>query len=349
MRDIQRAWLEACSFGFLAALILSLVGGVLISRGFLRRVDSIRQTAEAIVKGEFGSRIPLQGTNDNFDLLSDILNKMLDRIEALMESMMQVSNDIAHALRTPLTRLQQRLEAARSEADGNIRYENAIESARLEIQKLLETFSALLRIAQIEGGSRQSGFSEVDLSDLFTRVIDAFSDLAEDEGKTLVAHIEPSVDTWGDRELLSEMVANLVDNAIRHTPKGARIDVSLARHHSQIIASVSDDGLGVPQEEHVRIFQRCYRLKRSAKVHGTGLGLSLVAAVAGLHEIELSVENCVPGLCVRMKFPISVQSVQTSNVRQSFEFVSPRAVSKARFQLRPPLDADARIVGLTER
>jgi signal transduction histidine kinase len=350
-RDMQSAWLEACGLGLLAVLILSLIGGVLLSHGFLRRVDSIRHTADAIVKGDLGSRIPLQGTNDNFDLLSDILNKMLDRIETLMESMIQVSNDIAHALRTPLTRVQQKLEAARSEASGNPGYENAIESARLETEKLLETFSALLRIAQIEGGSRQSGFSDVDLSELFARVTDAFSDLAEDEGKTLVAHIEPSVSKWGDRELLAEMAANLVDNAIRHTPKGAHIDVSLARHQSQIIASVSDDGLGVPKEEYARIFQRFYRLERSAKIHGTGLGLSFVAAVAGLHEIELSVEDNAPGFCIKMKFPMSAKTVQKSNARQSFEIGCPRAVRRARFQLRSlkvrtPSDGDARVADL---
>jgi signal transduction histidine kinase len=300
--DLRRAWLEACGLGFITFLVLSLVGGVLLSHGFLKRVDVIRRTAEAIVSGDLGSRIPLHGTDDNFDLLSGILNKMLDRIEALMESMIQVSNDIAHALRTPLTRLRQRLEAARSEAEGNPACESAIDAARIETERILETFSALLRIAQIEGGSRQSGFSEVDLSELFARVTDAFSDLGEDQGKTLVAQIEPSMHTWGDRELLTEMVANVVDNAIRHTPAGARIEVSLASAHSQIVGSVSDNGFGIPQVERDRIFQRFYRLESSAKIHGTGLGLALVAAVAGLHEIQLSVEDSAPGLCIKMRF-----------------------------------------------
>jgi signal transduction histidine kinase len=312
-RDMHRAWIEACGLGLLAVLLLSVIGGVLLSREFLRRVHAIRTTAEGIIKGDLKSRIPLAGTDDNFDLLSSILNKMLDRIEALMESMIQVSNDIAHALRTPLTRLQQKLEAARSEANGNVGCEKAIDAARLETERLLETFSALLRIAQIEGGARQSGFSELDLSELFARVADAFSDVAEDEGKILVAQIEPSISTLGDGELLAEMVANLVDNAIRHTPSGARVTVSLARDHSCIVASVSDDGLGVPQEEHVRIFQRFYRLERSAKIHGTGLGLPLVAAVAGLHEIEFVVENGAPGLCIKMKFPMTAQTLQKSS------------------------------------
>ena len=312
--DMRRAWLEACGLGFLVFLILSLVGGVLLSRGFLKRVEDIRLTAESIISGDLGSRIPLSGTNDNFDLLSGILNKMLSRIEVLMESMIHVSNDIAHALRTPLTRLRHKAEAAKKEAQGNRSFEAAIDAMRLETEKVLETFSALLRIAQIEGGSRQSGFAEVDLSELFGRVTDAFTDLAEDQGKTLVAEIEPSVSTWGDRELLAEMTANLVDNAIRHTPSGARIEVSLARDKSQIIASVSDNGFGVPRKDRGRIFQRFYRLERSAKIQGTGLGLSLVAAVAGLHGIHLSVEDSAPGLSIKMRFNSAGQSVRKSKV-----------------------------------
>lgn len=317
--DMRRAWLEACGLGFLVFLILSLVGGALLSRGFLKRVAAIRLTAESIVGGDLGSRIPLSGTNDSFDLLSDILNKMLGRIEVLMESMIHVSNDIAHALRTPLTRLQQKVEAAKREAQGNRSCEAAIDAVRLETEKVLETFSALLRIAQIEGGARQSSFADVDLSELFGRIADAFADLAEDQGKTLVAEIEPFVWTWGDRELLTEMAANLVDNAIRHTPMGACIKISLARDNSQIVASVSDNGFGVPQEEHARIFQRFYRLERSTKIQGTGLGLSLVAAVAGLHEIRLSVEDSAPGLRIKMRFSAAGQSFRKSKLLPSLD------------------------------
>ena len=311
--------------GLIAFLILSVAGGLLLSHSFLKRVDTIRTTAQAIVSGNLGSRIPLGGTNDNFDLLAAILNDMLDRIEALMESMIQVSNDIAHALRTPLTRLQQKVEAAQSEVKDNPSYETAIDAVRLEAKNILETFSALLRIAQIEGGSRQSGFGEIDLTELFVRVTDAFSDLAEDQGKTLVAEIEPSVRTWGDRELLAEMVANLVDNAIRHTPIGARVEISLVRDHSHIVASVSDNGFGVPKEDRDRIFQRFFRLERSAKIQGTGLGLSLVAAVAGLHRIQVSVEDRAPGLSIKMRFDAVIQPIRKLTLAQRpREFISPR-------------------------
>jgi signal transduction histidine kinase len=258
----------------------------------------------------------LRGTNDNFDLLSRTLNQMLDRIQALMESMTHVSNHIAHALRTPLSRLQRKLEAARSDAKCNPSCESAIVAAQLETERLLETFSALLRIAQIEAGARYFGFREVDLSTLFKTVCEAYAAAAEDEDKVITANITPSLAASGDKELLTEMLANLLDNAVRHTPKGAHIEVSLARNHSQIVASVADDGLGVPQEARNWIFQRFYRLERSAKVQGNGLGLALVAAVAGLHGVQLSVEDNAPGLRIMMRFESGPKSVANLKTRQ---------------------------------
>ena len=315
LEDLRRAWLEACAWSLIGFLLLSLIGGLLLSRGFLKRVDVIRRTAETIISGDLASRIPLRGTNDNFDLLSRTLNQMMDRIQVLMESVSQVSNDIAHALRTPLSRLQQKLEVARSTTKGNLCCESAIDAAQLETERILETFSALLRIAQIEVGARHAGFGDVELSTLFTSVCEAYAPVAEDEGKAIQAHIAPSVTVPGDKELLTEMLANLLDNAIRHTPEGAHIEVSLARDHSRISASVADDGLGVPHEARDQIFQRFYRLERSAKIQGNGLGLSLVAAVAALHDMQLGVEDNAPGLRITMRIDGSVRSARKSKAR----------------------------------
>jgi signal transduction histidine kinase len=306
--DLRHAWLEACVWVLIGFLLLSLIGGLLLSRGFLTRVDAIRRTAETIMSGDLTSRIPLRGTDDNLDLLSLTLNQMMDRIQARMESVSQVSNDIAHALRTPLGRLQQKLEAARIATKGNLGGENAIDAAQLEIERILETCSALLRIAQIEVGARHAGFGDVELSSLFTSVCEAYAPVAEDEGKAIIANIVPSSTVPGDNELLTEMLANLLDNAIRHTPEGAQIEVSLARDHSRIIASVADDGPGVPHEAQDKIFQRFYRLERSSKIEGNGLGLSLVAAVANLHDVQLSVEDNAPGLRITMTFDAAVSS-----------------------------------------
>jgi len=234
LEAIERAFLEALGIALLAFLVLSLTGGFVLSMGFLRQVDDITHTAEAIIRGELTSRIPLRETNDNFDRLSRTLNRMLDRIQDLMESLSQVSNDIAHALRTPLGRLRHKLETAR---------------------------------LQIHSSPQGSGLNAV-----------------------------------GDHDLLVEMAANLLDNAVRHTPAGADIELSLVRKGKKLIASIADNGPGIPADDRERVFRRFYRLERSASIPGTGLGLALVAAVAELHGIELGAEDNAPGLRIQMIF-----------------------------------------------
>jgi signal transduction histidine kinase len=302
IEDVRKAWLEASLWSLIAFLFLSLIGGLVLSQQFLKRVDVIRKTAEAIIQGDLRSRIPIRGTNDNFDLLSDTLNRMLDRIQILMEGARHMANDIAHALRTPLGRLQQRVEVARRAAAGNFACETAIQRVQLETEIIQKTFSALLRISKIEVVARQAGFRDIELSGLFESVCDAYSVAAEEQGTTIVTKISPLLWTRGDEELLAEMLANLLDNAIRHTPVGTHIEVSLYRVRSKIVATIADDGLGVPEDEREKILQRFYRLKRSAEIEGSGLGLALVAAVAALHGLQLTVENNAPGLRVVLTF-----------------------------------------------
>ena len=291
-------------WALLAFLVLTLTAGALLSSAFLRRVDVIGRTAEAIINGDLGSRVPLRGTNDNFDRLSATLNRMLDQIQLLMESLSQVSNDIAHALRTPLGRLRQKLEVARATSGANSKCAKTIDAALDETDNILDTFSALLRIAQIESGTRTAGFRELDVSKLFETVAEAFSAVAEDEGKTLTATIAPLVKFWGDGDLLSETLANLLDNAIRHTPQGSHIEVSLVNLGSRLVASVADDGPGVPPAERERIFRRFYRAESSVSTAGTGLGLSLVAAVAELHGMKFSATDNMPGLRMTLIFEL---------------------------------------------
>ncbi len=305
IEDVRHAWIEAAAWCAIAFLLLSVLGGLLLSRVFLRRVDAIRATAESIIRGHIESRIPLRGTNDNFDLLSLTLNQMLDRIQSLMDGVRYLSNHIAHALRTPLSRLQQKLEAARKVALGNPSYETALENMQRELEEILRTFSALLRISKIEVGARQSSFGEVDLSALLRTVSDAYSAAAEEQGKAINADIPPSLCIRGDRELLKEAMANLLDNAIRHTPTGTNIEVALRRDRSSIVASVADNGLGVPDEARDLIFQRFYRLDRSANVEGAGLGLAFVTAVSGLHGSKLRACDNGPGLRIELTFAVA--------------------------------------------
>ncbi|MBI3435683.1 MAG: HAMP domain-containing histidine kinase [Proteobacteria bacterium] len=220
-----------------------------------------------------------------------------------MESLRQVSNDIAHDLRTPLARLRQRLEAMRDHPPTPAIGRAAIEIAIAETDGILDTFSALLRIAQIEAGARKSGFGDVDMSAVFETVIDAVAPAAEDAGKQFVGRVDMGIVVRGDRDLLTQMLANLVDNAIRHTPRGARIDVGLTLGDDGAVGVVADDGDGVPRPERERIFRRFHRLERSRSTPGSGLGLSLVAAIAALHAIDIDVMDNSPGLRVALKLP----------------------------------------------
>ncbi len=298
------------AFGWVAALVatLGIGGGVLMSLGFLRRVDAITRTAEAIIAGDLTRRITLRGSGDDLDRLAVTLNHMLDRISALMESLRQVSNDIAHDLRTPLSRLSQGLNAARATAGSPAAYEQAIDRAIIESEGILETFGALLRIAQIEAGSRRAGFRALDFAEIVTTVVEALEPVAEDQQHVLRAELPPAgagrPEGVGDRELLVQMLVNLIENALRHTPAGCIVVVSLVRINGAAELTVSDNGPGVPEAERAHILDRFYRGDGSRTTPGSGLGLSLVAAVAELHQTELHLEDASPGLRVRIRFPV---------------------------------------------
>ncbi len=277
---------------------LGIVGGALVSYAFLRRVDTIARAAEAIFDGDLARRIPLRGTGDDFDRLACTLNRMLDRITDLMDSLRQVSADVAHDLRTPLTRLYHRLEDARTRARSTIEYEASIDAALEEAQALLETFSALLRIAQVEGGSPRSRFARVNLSALVETVADAYRPDAEECGHRLICTVVPNLFVSGDQELLTQALANLVENALRHTPPGTRIDIRLQEDSKAgTVLTVEDNGPGVAEADLPRLADRFYRGQRSRSALGNGLGLSLVRAIADLHGATLSLGVKSPGFC----------------------------------------------------
>jgi signal transduction histidine kinase len=312
VEEVKKAILDGFLSAFGAVLALGIGGGIALSLAFLKRVETIRRTAEAIIAGDLTQRVPVRGTGDDLDRLSQTLNHMLDRISELMESLRQVSADIAHDLKTPLARLRQRLETTQTHAQSVEEHNVAIEAAVAQVDEILAIFSALLRIAQIEAGTRRSGFAELDLSAVFTNVVEAFAPAAEDAGKRLDAKIKPAIRMSGDRELLTQMLANLVDNAIRHTPAGTRIELSLGSDHDRIVGTITDNGPGAPSEERERIFQRFYRLEHSRSTPGSGLGLSLVKAVADLHGIALDVGDAGPGLRIIMGFGAET-SVKSEN------------------------------------
>lgn len=290
--------------GFAGALagvvILGVAGGFAFSRDVHRRLSAISGTAEAIIDGDLTRRVPARGVTDDIDRLAHTFNRMLDRIGALMESLRQVSNDVAHDLRTPLTRLRQRLETAQA-AEGE--RAEAIDGALRDLDSILETFAALLRIAQIEGGARRAGFRQLRLRDLAATVVDAFAPSAEEAGRAL--RLEPGEDLVieGDAELLTQMLVNLIENALRHAGEGADIRVGVGRVDRAAALWVVDNGPGVPAGEHARLFDRFYRLERSRSAPGSGLGLALVAAVAKLHDATVTLSDADPGLRAEVSFP----------------------------------------------
>lgn len=302
--DVEEAIVTAFAWTVSLAALLGIGGGIWLSRAFLRRVDAIARTAEAIIAGDLTRRVPNRGTADDLDRLAETLNRMLDRISALMESLRQVSSDVAHDLRTPLTRLCQRLEGARANAISVGDYETAVEAATAEANGLLQLFASLLRIAQVEGASPTSCFELVDLSALAETVADAYQPDAELEEHRLVTAIEPGLTIRGDRELLTQAVANVVENALRHTPGGTLIKVEVqAGSGGEPELSVIDDGPGVSEAELPKLVDRFYRGEQSRTTPGSGLGLSLAQAVADLHAAHFETASARPGLRVTFVFP----------------------------------------------
>ena len=302
IQNAGKAIIQAFLWGFVLVILLGAGGGLYLSRAFLRKIDSITQSAQAIIAGDLKHRLPVSTNRDELDNLALVLNQMLDKIGSLIENIQQVSNDIAHDLRTPVSHLKFRLEDALTRNLSAEQYTERIAFAIEEVDTILGTFSAMLRISQIESGSRRSGFKTVNLSDIVVSVIDALTPVAEEQGKTIHADIDPDVTLTGDKELLTQLAFNLLDNAILHTPINTQIAVSLSSTGIQTELTVADNGPGIAEAYRQKVFQRFYRLEQSRTTPGNGLGLSIVAAIADLHGGTLVLSDNNPGLKVVLTF-----------------------------------------------
>lgn len=283
---------------------LAVAGGALLSASFLRRIDAITRTCRAIVSGRFGERVPVRHSQAQLDRLSATINDMLDRIEALLESLRQVSTDIAHDLRTPLTRLRQRLESARAKSASVAEYELVVGRALEDCDAILAIFAALLGISQIESGMRLASFAQVDLAEVLRQVVEMLAPVAADGQQTLSSDLSGAIRVRADRTLLTQMFSNLVENAIRHAGRGARIAVECRAGGGSGLVRIVDSGPGIPASERDRVFGRLYRLERSRNTPGSGLGLALVAAIAKLHQYTITLSDAAPGLCVDVRIPL---------------------------------------------
>jgi signal transduction histidine kinase len=293
----------ALAFVVLMIFGLAISASLIVSRRTVGRIESVNATSRAIMHSGLGTRIPLRGTHDEWDQVADNLNLMLERIESLMGEVKQATDNVAHDLRTPLTRMRGRLEKAHGEPRAAGADQALIDDTIADLDVVLGIFSSLTRISQIEANDRKSGFRSVDLAKVAGEVAELFDAAAEiKHGRLTVVRPVPAP-IMGDRDLLFDALANLVDNAIKHGPQGVRVAVEVNCNDAGVILAVVDNGPGIPAHEFHNVFKRFYRLERSRLTPGNGLGLSLVAAVARLHGARIEMTHNAPGLTIQLDFP----------------------------------------------
>ena len=299
----RRNLIDAFAWAFLPALLLGVLGGVLIGRYSLSRVEAVRAAAADIVAGDLSRRVPVTGSGDEFDRLATTINEMLERIGQLMSGMRLVTDSLAHDLRSPLTRARSSIDRALSRGAGSEDYRQALEQTAAELETILRTFESLIQIAQAEAGADRLTLESVDLSLLTEDLLEIYQPAAEQAGLTVHASIAPDIAITGHRQLLAQAIANLLDNAVKFTPRGGGIALSLDRNAERIELSVGDSGPGIPAADRERVLKRFVRLDASRNTPGSGLGLSLVAAVAKLHGATLALSDNAPGLRVTLTLP----------------------------------------------
>ncbi len=283
----------------LLSVILALGAGVWATRRTLRRMEALSQAARAFGAGDLAARAParLSKSPDDIDELVTNFNVMLERVNLLVDNVRRVSADVAHDLRTPLTHVRQRLESA-GRASTPEAHATAIEAAQTNIDDILRSFDAVLRLAEIEAGAMRERFAETDLAEVVERVCDAYRPDIEASRRSLTTRIQHGVTVRGDAQLLAQAAANLLENAMRHTPAGAAVSVEVSRDADGARLVVSDNGPGVPVEARAQVIEPFKRLDQSRTTPGSGLGLSIVDAIARLHEATLALEDANPGLRV---------------------------------------------------
>jgi signal transduction histidine kinase len=295
IEDLQSVILEALALGAIPAIGLSLTVGAGLSRRALWRVRMVRRAAERITAGDLRERLVSRGSNDDFDRLAASVNRMLDEIERLLDEVKGVGDSIAHDLRTPLTRVRTRLERGRDSARSKEELEATIGSAIASLDQALAIITALLRIAELEDKRRRTAFQEVDLDPLASEVAEFFGPIAEQKQIVLTVEAGSSHLVFGDRELLIEALANVIDNAIKFVPESGEVLVSVLEGEKGPIIRVADSGPGIPVEQREAVLKRFFRSDKSRHLPGSGLGLALVAAIVKLHGFRIAIGDAEPG------------------------------------------------------
>jgi signal transduction histidine kinase len=293
---------DALLWAVLVVGLMATVGALVVRNLFRRTLANISATTAAIASGDLAQRVKLTGRGDEFDQVAEVINDMLERIGRLMDGVRQVSNAIAHDLRTPITRARTRLEDAALHAETPEDLRASIERAMADLDGIAAIFQALLRIAEIEAGTRRSSFTRVDIAPLLAEVEDLYGALAEERNISLVVQVAAEVPAYGDKALIQQAIANLLDNAVKFSPPGGTVRLS-ASAAGKVSITVSDQGPGIPPAERAKATDRFYRGETARSTPGSGLGLSLVAAVAHLHGGQLRLEDNKPGLRAILVLP----------------------------------------------
>jgi signal transduction histidine kinase len=289
VEEIARVVGRALALGLLPAVLLCLAVGVALSARARRRIVEVNERVERIVAGNLRERLPHRNAGDPFSKLAMIVNGMLDEIETLVQSVAGVGNDIAHDLRTPLTRARLTLERGRTNARTLEQLQLVADKTIEALDQSLSIVTAILRLAEIEQSQRSAGFGKVALADLIREVADMYQPIAEDKGIALLIHSLHELNVHGDRDLLIEAVANLVDNAVKFTPAGGRVEIGLFPGHGESIVRVKDTGTGISEHERDAVLRRFYRSDKAGHTSGLGLGLNLVAAIVKLHGFRFTI------------------------------------------------------------
>ena len=305
LKATQQLITNALLWGIAITIALALAGGVVMSRGMMRRIETINQASRNIMAGDLTQRIPIRGSGDELDQLATNLNRMIDEIERLMDGIRHVSDNIAHDLRTPLTRLRNRLEQLQLDMEDASPHREPLEQGLAEADQLLATFAALLRIARIEAGGHSAKFESTDLLELARDAAELYEVLAEEKQLRFNMQADETVIIQGDRDLLFQALINLLDNAVKYTPAGGEVSLMLSGAGDTANIVISDTGSGIPEQERDKVGQRFYRVESSRNTPGSGLGLSLVEAVARLHQGELLLEDNAPGLKAILRLPVA--------------------------------------------
>ena len=299
----RKTVVETLAWSLAATVVLGLIGGLFVSRRMLRRVDQVSHTAQGIMQGDLSRRMQKSGSDDEFDRLAESLNAMLDQIERLMTGMRWATESIAHDLRSPLTRLRTRIELALRDSPAESQDRAALADALAQTDAALALFDSLLKIATAEAGVAPTELTCLDLASLARDAAELYEPVAEDKGLALHIQVPAQAPVRGQAQLLAQAVANLLDNAVKNTPSGGQISVSMENDGRNVTLTVADTGPGIPEADRERVLERFVRLEPSRQGPGTGLGLSLVAAVAKLHGATLRLEDNSPGLLVSLRLP----------------------------------------------